>query len=265
MAQKTLKIAKRIVKLDKQTGEIVWELVNPTNVKWSGTSETIDIRDGMGTLIESYEKDASAVLECTSAIVDIGVLADQNGTEVKVVKGGTGVKLVETHKVANQKIKTNYKAAGTVGNEIGFIYVIENGERVKSYAQSSSTSTDAFAYTPGSKEIDLPTGNVIPDGAMVQVVYSPTFTEYTEVERKTDNFTDTGYIFVDGFFRDACSKKDEPMQLTFPNGKISANFDYSFGEQAAVTNIKIDAMTDACGEGTALWKLTNYDLSKVQA
>lgn len=264
MAQKTLKIAKRIFKLDKSTGELVWELVNPTSVKWSGTSDTVEVKDGMGTLIESYEKDVNSSLECSSAIVDLAVIADQNGTEVKITKNGSAVKLIEKHTVTGQKVITNHKATGVTGNEIGFIYEIKDGERVKSYTQGASASTTEFAYNPINKTITMPTGNVIPDGTIIQVIYSPLFKEYKEIIRKTDEFTDTGMICVDGLFRDTCTKKDEPMQLQFPNGKINANFDYTFGEQTAVTNVKIDSQLDACGTENTTWRLVSYDTDKVQ-
>ena len=56
-------------------------------------------------------------------------------------------------------------------------------------------------------------------------------------------------------------KKDIPLQLYLPAGKISGEIDLSFGDQAAVQNITIDALT-TCGD-KALWKLRKYNREDV--
>lgn len=72
----------------------------------------------------------------------------------------------------------------------------------------------------------------------------------------------TGEVIVDAWFTDICTEVDVPLQLYLPKGKISGAVDISVGDQAAVQNIEIEALTRACdGDNKNLWTLRKYDMS----
>lgn len=94
--------------------------------------------------------------------------------------------------------------------------------------------------------------------------YRPTFSGYEEITNDTNKFSMSCEVIVDAWFTDLCSEADVPLQLYMPKGKVSGEIDLSAGDQAAVQNINIEAMTKACAaNGKNLWTLRRYDMSDI--
>jgi len=215
-----------------------------------------------------FSNPVEASITATNGAIDEGYLALQVGSEVVKVTGGNSILIREEFEIkeGETSVTLTYKASGTEGNEVRFIYKGDaNGIPADKYTQNASASATEFAYDPESKVVTLPTG-AFKTGDVVIVDYYPTFKSYEEIKNEGNKFSLACEVIVDAWFTDLCTDADVPLQLYLPKGKVSGNIDLSAGDQAAVQNIEIEALQRACaGEGKTLWVLRKYDMSEIEA
>ena len=251
---------------DIATGEHKVTLNDLKTAQFTGSQETVYAEGTDGAKLAAFDINKVAGFKATNGTIDDGYLAMQVGTEpVEVVSGNQILirKVLTTDD--GSKVVLPHAASGTAGNEIGFIYAKDtDGMPGKSYAQASVASATEFAYKPDTKEITLPTG-VFKAKDEVIVDYYPTFNKYTMVENDSTKFALTGRVIVDAWFTDSCNEVDVPMQLVMEKGKISGEVDISFGDQVAVQNISVDAMSTVCDENKILWRMFTYDEEEIVA
>lgn len=258
-----LKKVRKINCRDIETGKNKAVLSDLKTLTLSGSSEVVWADGADGAHLVGFDANKVATLEAENGAIDIGYLSLQTGGALKKVTNGTGVLFTETLIVSGDKATTSHKASGVVGNEIGFVYPLDitsDPDRENALTQGATAASDTFAYDPTTKEISLPTGKFA-DGQSVYVEYFPTFSSYEEISNDSDKFSETCAVYVDAWFTDICTKKDVPLQIVLPAGKVSGEISYQFGDQAAVQSVSIEGMT-TCGEKT-LWKLCKYDMSEV--
>lgn len=235
------------------------------NVQWTGGQETVYAEGTDGARLAAFDLKKVSNLKASNGAIDTGFISLQVGDEEKVIANGTGIKIREEIPVTvATKVTLAHKAAGTVGNEIMYIYKADvNGNPGRDYSQGATASATVFAYAPDTNDITLPTG-AFAVGDVVIVDYYPTFSEYSVIANDTDKFAFTGEVIVDAWFTDLCTEKDVPLQILLPKGKISGTMDMTFGDAAAVQNVEIEALTKSCaGSSKTLWKLYNYSMEKI--
>lgn len=250
---------------DLETKEHLVTLNDLTSFQWTGGQDTIYSDGADGAHLVGFDVKKVSGIKASSGIIDSGYLSLQVGSSEKVVANGTGVKIREEIEVTDAtKVTLAHKPSGDVGNELGFIYLADkNGIPGTSFTQAATASTTEFAFAPDTKEITLPTGK-FKVGDTVVIDYNPTFKEYTEIVNETNKFSKSGEIIIDAWFTDLCTEKDIPLLVRNPKGKISGTMDYSAGDQAAVQNIEIEAMSKPCaGESNVLWKLYTYNMEDI--
>jgi len=260
-----LKKVRKITIQDPATLENKAILDELKSVQLTGGAEVVWADGADGAHLVGFDVNKVAALVASNGAIDEGYLGLQVGSEMETVENGKGILFSETLTVDTaDTLITKYKASGTVGNEIAYLYPIDSTGTPdrKNKLTQAATATDAktFAYDPATKEITLFTGSASV-GTKFYVEYFPKFTTYEEISNDTDKFSDTGVVYVDCWFTDICTKKDVPLQLYLPSGKISGDIDLSFGDQAAIQNLNIEATT-SCGV-KSLWKLRKYNLEDV--
>lgn len=217
-----------------------------------------------GAHLAGFDVNKVAGLTAENGAIDIGYLETQTGGTLKKVENGNEILFTETLTTTNgTSVNTSHVASGTAGDEIAFIYPVDetgDPDRLNAYAQGAAASATEFAYDPATKAITLPTGKFTAN-SKVYVEYFPTFSKYEELDNESDKFSETLAVYVDAWFTDICTKKDVPLQMVLPAGKVSGEINLQMGDQAAVQNLSIDAMT-TCGD-KALWKLYKYDMTDV--
>lgn len=258
-----LKKVRKITGRDIATGKNKFVLSDLHNFTINGDSEVV-WADGLdGTHLVGFDVNKTSSMEAENGTIVTGYLETQTGNTFKTVTNGKEVLFTETLIVNTGKITTSHKASGTVGNEIGFVYPVDetgDPDTKNAYAQGAEASATVFSYDPETKEITLPTG-VFSDGDKVYVEYFPTFTSYDELDNDSDKFSETVSVYVDAWFTDVCTKKDIPLQIVCKSGKVSGTINYTMGNDVAVQAVSIEA-TQGCGE-TNLWKLFKYDMTDV--
>lgn len=265
-----LKKIRNIVIRDIATKEHKVTLNDLQNAQLTGDAEIIWADGANGEHLVGFDANKVSNLVATNGAIDEGYLSMQTGGEIKTVTDGTGVLYSEVITVGETatSVTTEFVAQGTVGNEIRFIYGIDSTgtpDRTKKFVQDSVASATEFAYAPATGIITLPTGDAFATGDQIYVEYFPKFSTYEEISNDADKFSESGEVFVNAWFTDICTKQDIPMQLYMPAGKISGAIDLSFGDQAAVQNINVEALTSCSTSGKTHWVLRKYDMENATA
>ena len=258
-----LKKVRNIVGRDIATGKNKFVLSDLKSLTISGSAEVVWADGADGAHLVGFDTNKVATIEAENGSIDIGYLETQTGGTLKKVENGTEVLFTEVLTVKEGKATTTHKASGVVGGELGFVYPLDatsDPDRQNAYVQGATASTTEFAYDPTSKEITLPTDKFA-DGDKVYVEYFPTFSAYEQLDNDSDKFSETVAVYANVWMTDICTKKDIPAQLVVESGKVSGEINYTMGNDAAVQNVSIEALS-SCGEKT-LWKLYKYDLSAI--
>lgn len=262
------KKVRRIIANDLATKKHKVTLNDLKNFKINGSQDTVYAEGQDGAKLAAFDENKVSGISAENGTIDEGYLAMQVGSEVVKVTNGNSILVREEFEITNSatSVTLTYKASGMTGNEIRYIYKADSNGLPSDviYEQNATVSATEFTYDPTTKEITLPTGAFV-NGDTVIIDYYPTFTEYEEIVNEADKFSMSAEIIVDAWFTDLCTDRDVPLQLYLAKGKISGNIDLSAGDQAAVQNIEIEALTRSCtGDTKALWVLRKYDMSNAE-
>lgn len=254
----------RMVRIyDIATGEHKATLDELKTSQFTGSQETVYAEGAEGRKLAAFDMNKVSGFNATNGAIETKYLAMQVGSDEKKVENGTDIKIRKQLKTTDGTTVTlPHKARGEEGNEIGFIYSVGADQMPDvSYVQAADASATEFAYD-GDVTITLPTG-VFKAGDEVVVDFYPMFASYTQINNESDKFSMTGKIIVDAWFTDICTELDVPLQVVLDRGKISGELDLSYGDQAAVQNIAVEAMTNVCSENKTLWRLFTYDEEEI--
>lgn len=238
--------------------------------------KTVQLTDGQETVyadgtdgvhLAAYDQNKTTTVTVGNGSIVSGALALHAGTTEETIKGGSEVKWRETHILENAtEFTLDHKAIGETGNEVKFVYKADvngNPDLSQVYTQGASAEGTEFAYEPNTKKVTLP-ADAFKVGDTVIVAYYPKFSEYQRIKNDADKFSLTAKVRIYAWFTDLCTQKDVPLQWVLERGKVSGAMDLSFGDQAAVMNLTIDAITSAClGSSKNLWSLYTYDGEKI--
>ena len=260
-----LKKIRNIIAEDIETGKILVELRQLTNIQLQGGQDKVEALGADGVKLAVFEKGKTFSITATDGLISTNYLALQTGSEFEEIKNAKGAKITKNI-VTNDgnTITLPYKAVGTVGNEIGFIYKEHNGSVGKAYEQSGVADATHFKYDPVTKNITLPTG-VFQAGQKVIVSYYPEFKTAEKLTNKANSYSANARIFVNAYFTDMCTKKDVPLQLEIPTGKISGEIDWQFGDSSATQNVNVEALVNVCSEDNELFILHTYEEVNIKA
>lgn len=258
-----LKKIRNIVIRDIATKENKCVLSDLQNAQLTGSSDVVWADGANGEHLVGFDVSKVSNFVATNGAIDEGYLALQTGGSVTTVTDGTKVLHTEVLTTTDgTSVTLSYLAQGTVGDEVKFVYGVDSTgtpDKTKRYGQATTASATEFSYAAATGIVTLPTG-VFTANDEVYVEYFPKFSTYEEIANDADKFADTGEIYINAWFTDICTKEDIPMQICMPSGKISGEIDMSFGDQAAVQNINIEATTSCGTSGKNHWTLRKYDL-----
>lgn len=261
------KKVRRIILNDLATKKHKVTLNDLKNFKINGSQETVYAEGQDGAKLAAFDIKKVATITAENGSVDEGYLALQVGSDVVKISNGSSVLIREEFEIKSEdtSVTLSYKAAGTAGNEIKYIYKADsNGLPQDEYTQNAQATENSFAYAPDTKVITLPTG-AFKAGDIVIVDYYPTFKEYEEITNDANRFSMSCEVIVDAWFTDLCSESDVPLQLYLAKGKVSGTIDLSAGDQAAVQGIEIESIQKGCGgDNKNLWVLRKYDMTNAE-
>ena len=129
---------------------------------------------------------------------------------------------------------------------------------MNAYEQGSEATTSAFKYTPGTKEIELPTG--IAEGTDMFVMYEYESDKAIEVVNRADQFAKMGKMTFEILAYDVCDPETKLFgYLTLPKFQLSNDFDWSIGGDNQVHSFSGKAHVDYCSKDKQMVRVVLID------
>ena len=221
-------------------GSLLWSLNQIQSPSLNMESETVEATDALGTPIMSFDRSKTCTFSAENAIFDMGLLAEQVGTEA--VSEERKVPVFETVAVKASETKLSHAPA----DEITYVYVV-NGDG--SLGTEFKAGTD---FTVSGQKITFIT--TVADDTQVFVSY-----EYvgkaTYVMNSAKNFPKAGKFVMEVLGRDVCDSTTEIYaMLILPNAKLSASTDISF-ETEMTQGFELTAQQNYCSASNELFTL----------
>lgn len=182
-------------------------------------------------------------MNVTSATFNTDVLAAQNGTEV--VEGSASITYYDViEPTADGKYMTKFKAIGTAGQEIKFVYIVgSDGTYTKSYEQATAAaSAGKFTYDSATKEISFSEDDAPAIGDIVACAYTFKSADNAQVIHVDANaIPPTVLATAFGIAKDVCSGELFPCQIE-GQAQVDGNwsFDVSADGEPAVQNLTLE-------------------------
>lgn len=261
-----LKKARKVTINDIATGKHKATIEELKSVNLTDGQDTTWATGANGQRLAGFDQGKTSTFTFQSGLVSTGVIEAQVGGEKVTVTNGNAIKITETFSLdaAQTSVVLGHKATGAEGNEVKWVYKLDaTGDPSEAFAQGATESATEFAYDASTKTITLPT-SVFGAGDVVYVEYFPTFSTYEEIVNDADSFGFTGEVYVDAWWTDTCTQADVPLQLYCPAGKVSGAFSLAFGDEVAVQEVTIEAVTRQCaGQKKTMWVLRSYDTGNI--
>lgn len=165
----------------------------------------------------------------------------QNGTDVQEnVEEVTYYDLIEVG--SDGSLKTTFKAIGTAGSELGFVYRLnEDGTHAEKFTQDTAAGKGKFSYVPTDKTITFDTDETPIPGDHYECVYSFKPSSSTRIDVNSDAIPAVALVTAFGTARDICNGMVYPVQVE-GQAQIDGNwsFDVSADGDPAVQNLNME-------------------------
>lgn len=274
-----LKKVRRVRVNDIATGECKATISDLQSARFTGNADISYAEGAEGTRLAAFDANKVAGFEATNGAIDLNMLALQVGTEVEDITDVTEISVRAKHTITAEEVTAgkfalDHIARGTAGAELKYIYKADKHDTPEKSLKQVTLGTGHAALLTGeftyenvtASDVTTPTvtfftGDLIA-GDVVIYDYYPKFTKAQRIKNESGKFAITGEVIVDAWFTDICDNKDVPLQVVLPKGKLSGEYTYEMGGNAATQGITVDALSTPCDDGT-LWKLYSYDMTDV--
>lgn len=252
----------RISAYDLETSALMFVADDLQEATMTNEQETVYATGKNGVKIGSSDRNKASRFTATNGSIVDGIIAAQVGTEVATgtytVPNFMEILVARTSGIS-VVAKTTYTAIGTTGSEIAYIYKKNSdGTTGKAYPIAATASDTTFAYDPATQIISLPTGFAA--GDEVIVVYDISVDGAKKITNAENAYSDTMKVVYDIFAQDVCTNKSYYGKIIYPKGKISGNFDLSFGNDPSTQALEIEALSGGCsGSSKVLWDMFIFD------
>ena len=248
-----------LIGFDRVTGSLDMILDELTDFTLSQEEEKVDITGKGGRTIGSLKKNKKVTGSGTNGMLSGGALAAMTGSEVE--DGEYDVRYTDTIVISGSKGTTKEKAIGTVGNEIGTIYVrdenkayISGGKKLTQVA--STPATGEFSYDPETKEITLFEGDVA-DGVEVIAFYDAKVTG-KKITNDADKYSKTLKVFVNVTCTDGCDNLFYG-QFIIDRADFAGTFDIAGGSDPSTLGFEFTSLPDLCTGKSDLWDFIIFE------
>lgn len=210
--------------------------------------------------IAGFSHSKRATLDATNAVFDFPSIGLVMGA-TPITGSNTDLVVTDIRTVTSNAATTSYTALGTVGSEIGTIYIRNtDGTLGESFLQVTGTpTTGQFKYVVGTKALTFFAGDIT-DSSQIVMFYNATSGANTKtIKSYTDVFADAVKVVANGIVQDVCSKQDFACQLIFDTAQAANKFELSLTADGdpAVQNVMFEALKP-CGTNL-LWQLIVFD------
>lgn len=184
---------------DLETGEILFRLTQLEDPAISTSAEGEDVTDAVGALITTMYRAKQAEFSATNSLLSLDLAAAQYGAK-KEIAGEDGFVDYAYEILSNDNGSVTLSHT-PVENSVGFVYVIEGNNIVKSYPVKTAASADEAAID--GNVITMPTGVT---SGKVYVEYNFMNTEAVKIVNSAENFPTAVSVVIHALFRDVCNE-----------------------------------------------------------
>lgn len=248
-----------IMGFDRVTGNLEMILDELSDFTLSQEEDKTDITGKGGRTIGSLKKNKKVTGKGTNGMLSGGALAAMLGAEVET--GKYPIRYTDPIIVKTNKGVTTEKALGTVGNEIGTIYVrdkdkayISGGKKL--VQTSGEPATGEFSYDPETKEIKFFAGDIA-DGTEAIAFYD-TEVSGTKITNDADKYSKVLKAFVDVTCTDGCDNLFHG-QFIIDRADFSGTFDIAGGSDPSTQGFEFTSLPDLCTGKSDLWDFIIFE------
>lgn len=221
----------------------------------NNTQEKTDITGRNGRKIASLKKNKAVTVSATNGYLVGGTLAAQTGTEIE--NGTFKVRITDVITVTNNTGKTSKTAVGTVGNEIGTIYVKNtNGSLGAKIEQDVDAAEGKFKYDPDTQEIAV---SGIADGTELVAFYDVEV-ESAKISNDSEKYSKVLKLYIDVALQDSCDV-EYAGQFIIQRADVSGEFELSLGGDNFAHAFEAESLAGGCTGSTNLWDLIVYGVN----
>lgn len=219
------------------------------------SQEKSDVTGRNGRKIASLKKNKAVTVSATNGVLVGGALAAQTGTEVE--QGTFKVRITDVLTVTSNKATTSKKAVGTLGAEIGTIYIKNaNGSLGTKLEQDASASTGKFAYDPSDNSI---TTDGLADGTEIVAFYDVEV-ESAKISNDSEKYSKVLKLYIDVVLQDSCDV-EYAGQVIIQRADVSGEFELSLGGDNFAHSFEAESLAGGCTGSTNLWDLVIYGVN----
>ena len=230
--------------------EFIMDEVQDGSIK--NTQEKSDIKGRNGRKIASLKKNKAVTVSATNGVLVGGVLAAQTGTEVE--QGTFKVRITDVMTVNSNKCSTSKTAVGTVGDEIGVLYIKNaNGSLGTKLEQDATAASGKFTYDPATKEITV---TDIADGTEVVAFYDVEV-DSARISNDSEKYSKVLKLYIDVVLQDSCDV-EYAGQVIIQRADVSGEFELSLGGDNFAHAFEAESLAGGCTGSTNLWDLIVY-------
>lgn len=249
----------QITGFDRANGNLDMILDELSDFTLSHEEEKTDITGKGGRIIGSLKKNKKVTGKGTNGMLSGGALAAMLGSEIE--DGKHVIRYTDSITVNANKGATAKPAVGTVGNEIGTIYVrdtnnayISDGKKLTQ--TSGEPSKGEFSYNPESKEITFFEGDVA-DGTQVIAFYDAEV-EGKKISNDANNYSKTLQVFIDVTCQDGCDNLFHG-QYIIDRADFTGTFDIAGGSDPTTLGFEFTSLPNLCTGKSDLWDFVLFD------
>ena len=249
----------QITGFDRTNGSLDMILDELNDFTLSHEEEKTDISGKGGRTIGSLKKNKKVTGKGTNGMLSGGALAAMLGADIE--DGEFTIRYTDTIVVNSNSGVTTETATGTVGNEIGTIYVRDENKAYisggKKLTQTSSTpATGEFSYDPSTKTITFYDGDVA-DGTEVIAFYDTTVTG-KKISNDANNYSKTLQVFIDVTCQDGCDNLFHG-QFIISRADFNGTFDLQGGSDPSTLGFEFTSLPNLCTGKSDLWDFIVFD------
>ena len=244
---------------DRSTGSLEMILDELSEFTLSQEEEKTDITGKGGRTIGSMKKNKKVTGSGTNGMLSGGALATMTGSEVE--DGTFNIRYTDVIVVNGDAGTTKETALGTVGNEIGTIYIrdankalLTGGRKLTQVA--GAPKTGEFQYNAGTKELTF-FADDIADGTEVYAYYDANVTG-KRISNKSDKYSKT----LEGYLNVTCTDGCDNLfygQFIIPRADFNGTFDIAGGTDPATLSFEFSSLPDLCTGKSDLWDFVIFE------
>lgn len=249
----------QITGFDRTNGNLEMILDDLNDFTLSHEEEKINITGKGGRTISSLKKNKKVTGSGTNGMLSGGALAAMLGAEIE--DGDYTIRYTDAIVVNSNNGTTTETAIGTVGNEIGTIYVRDTNNAyisggTKLTQVGGEPKTGEFSYNPESKKITFFEGDVV-DGTEVIAFYDANVTG-KKISNNADSYSKTLEVFIDCTCQDGCDNIFHG-QFIIPRADFTGTFDIKGGSDPATQGFEFTSLPNLCTGKNDLWDFIVFD------